>query len=101
MPKDVSTLATYYNIDLLEACGYTADDIPDNYDDYKAFLTDLQAKLDEVYGKNQIAAMTYNQDLSRNLPILQDGNDGLVAEDGTATLTSDGVVATWSTYSTS
>lgn len=93
VPKDVSTLATYYNIDLLEACGYTADDIPDNYDDYKAFLTDLQAKLDEVYGKNQIAAMTYNQDLSRNLPILQDGNDGLVAEDGTATLTSDGVVA--------
>lgn len=81
------------DIDLLEACGYTADDIPDNYDDYKAFLTDLQAKLDEVYGKNQIAAMTYNQDLSRNLPILQDGNDGLVAEDGTATLTSDGVVA--------
>lgn len=41
VPKDVSTLATYYNIDLLEACGYTADDIPDNYDDYKAFLTDL------------------------------------------------------------
>lgn len=93
VPKDVSTLATCYNIDLLEACGYTADDIPDNYDDYKAFLTDLQAKLDEVCGKNQIAAMTYNQDLSRNLPILQDGNDGLVAEDGTATLTSDGVVA--------
>ena len=45
VPKDVSTLATYYNIDLLEACGYTPEDIPDSYDDYMAFLTDLQAKL--------------------------------------------------------
>lgn len=39
VPKDVSTLATYYNIDLLEACGYTADDTPDDYDEYAAFLT--------------------------------------------------------------
>lgn len=92
VPKDVSTLATYYNIDLLEACGYTADDIPDNYDDYKAFLTDLQAKLDEKYGKNQVAAMTYNQDLSRNLYILQDGGNSLCDENGNATLTGDGVV---------
>lgn len=92
VPKDVSTLATYYNIDLLEACGYTADDIPDNYDDYKTFLTDLQAKLDELYGKNQVAAMTYNQDLSRNLYILQDGNEGLCDAEGNATLTSDSVV---------
>lgn len=93
VPKDVSTLATYYNIDLLEAAGYTADDIPDSYDGYKAFLTDLQAKLDEVYGKNQVAAMTYNQDLARNLYILQDGNDGLIDADGKATLTSAGVVS--------
>ena len=92
VPKDVSTLATYYNIDLLEACGYTADDIPDNYDDYMPFLLDLQAKLDEIYGPNQIAAMTYNQDLSRNLCILQDGNDGLCDAEGNATLTSDSVV---------
>lgn len=92
VPKDVSTLATYYNIGLLEAAGYTPDDIPDSYDGYKAFLTDLQAKLDEVYGKNQIAAMTYNQDLARNLFLLQDGNDGLIDADGNATLTGDGVV---------
>lgn len=93
VPKDVSTLATYYNIDLLEAAGYTPEDIPDDYDDYMAFLTDLQAKLDEVYGKNAVAAMTYNQDLARNLFILQDGTDGLIDENGNATLTSDGVVA--------
>ena len=92
VPKDVSTLATYYNIDLLEACGFTPDDIPDDYDDYTAFLTDLQAKLDELYGPNQIAAMTYNQDLSRNLCILQDGGNSLIDSEGNATLTSDGVV---------
>ena len=92
MPKDVSTLATYYNIDLLAACGYTGDDIPDDYDEYMAFLTDLQAKLDEVYGKNQIAAMTYNQDLSRNLCILQDGGNSLIDDEGYATLTGEGVV---------
>lgn len=93
VPKDVSTLATYYNIDLLESVGYTADDIPDNYESYKAFLTDLQAKLDETYGKNQVAAMTYNQDLARNLYILQNGNDGLIDADGNATLTGAGVVS--------
>lgn len=90
--KDVSTLATYYNIDLLESVGYTPDDIPATYEEYKAFLVELQAKLDEQYGKNQIAAMTYNQDLARNLYILQDGNDGLIDAEGKATLTSDGVV---------
>lgn len=92
VPKDVSTLATYYNIDLLEAAGCTADDIPDNYEGYKAFLTDLQTKLDEVYGKNQVAAMTYNQDLARNMYILQDGSDGLLDANGNAALTSDDVV---------
>ncbi|HIV51771.1 MAG TPA: extracellular solute-binding protein, partial [Candidatus Faecalibacterium intestinipullorum] len=84
VPKDVSTLATYYNIDLLEACGFTPDDIPDDYADYTAFLTELQAKLDEVYGPNQIAAMTYNQDLSRNLCILQDGGNSLIDAEGNA-----------------
>ena len=56
IPKDVSTLAVYYNIDLLESVGYTPEDIPDTYEDYFDFLTELQAKLDEKYGKNQIAA---------------------------------------------
>lgn len=63
VPKDVSTLATYYNIDLLESVGYKPEDIPDDYAQYMSFLTDLQAKLDETYGKNQVAAMTYNQDV--------------------------------------
>lgn len=89
--KDVSTLATYYNIDLLAACGYTPDDIPGDYAEYKAFLVDLQAKLDEVYGKNAVAAMTYNQDLARNLYLLQDGNDGLADAFGNAALANESV----------
>ena len=86
VPKDVSTLATYYNEDLLADCGYTGDDIPDSYDKYMDFLKDVQSKLDAKYGKNQIAAMTYNQDLARNLYILQDGSTGLCDADGNATL---------------
>ena len=92
VPKDVSTLATYYNIDILEEVGYTEEDIPDDYADYKDFLLELQEKLDETYGKNQIAAMTYNQDLARNLYILQDGTDGLIDEDGMPLLTEEAVV---------
>ena len=93
VPKDASTLATYYNIDLLESVGFTAEDIPGDYAEYKAFLTDLQARLDEKYGPNQIAAMTYNQDLSRNLYILQDGTDGLIDAEGKPVLTGDRVVS--------
>lgn len=92
VPKDVSTLAMYYNIDLLESVGYTPEDIPDDYDDFKPFLTDLQAKLDEKYGANAIAAMTYNQDLSRNLILLENGGASLIDENDNATLTSDTVV---------
>ena len=92
IPKDVSTLAVYYNIDLLESVGYTPEDIPDTYEDYFDFLTELQAKLDEKYGKNQIAAMTYNQDLSRNLPILQNGAAAVCDAEGNSTLASAGVV---------
>ncbi len=92
VPKDVSTLATYYNIDLLAAAGYTPEDIPDDYADYKDFLIDLQAKLDEAFGKNQIGAMTYNQDLARNLYILQDGTDGLIDAEEKASLNKEGVI---------
>ncbi len=92
IPKDVSTLATYYNTDLLESVGLSADDIPATLEDYKTFLTDLQAKLDEKYGEGQIAAMTYNQDMSRNIYILEADGDSIIDEDGNAQLSSDGIV---------
>ncbi len=92
IPKDVSTLATYYNIDLLDSVGVSPDDIPAALEDYKAFLTDLQAKLDEKYGAGQIAAMTYNQDLSRNIYVLESGGNSIIDEGGNSQMSSDGVV---------
>lgn len=92
VPKDVSTLATYYNTDILEAVGVKPEDIPDALEDYKDFLTDLQKKLDEEYGAGQVAAMTYNPELSRNLYILEAGGASITDEQGNSQLSSDGVV---------
>lgn len=92
IPKDVSTLATYYNIGLLESVGVSPDDIPASLEDYKDFLVDLQGKLDEKYGKGQVAAMTYNQDLARNIYILEAGGYSVSDDNGNARLSSDGVV---------
>lgn len=91
IPKDVSTLATYVNVDILESVGVSVSDIPTALEDYQEFLVNLQAKLDEEYGKNQIAAMTYNQDLARNLYILDSGAS-IIDEDGYATLSDAAVV---------
>lgn len=92
IPKDVSTLATYYNKDILDEVGVSPDDIPTALEDYKEFLTDLQAKLDEKYGAGQVAAMTYNPELSRQIYILEENGASIIDEDGMATLSSDGVV---------
>lgn len=93
IPKDVSTLATYYNIGMLESVGVKPEDIPAALEDYPAFLTDLQAKLDEKYGAGQVAAMTYNPELSREMYILEDGGASIMDENGMSTMSSDGVVA--------
>ncbi|MDE6888785.1 MAG: extracellular solute-binding protein [Eubacterium sp.] len=92
IPKDVSTLATYYNTDLLESVGVKPEDIPDALEDYKAFLKDLQAKLDAEHGEGQIAAMTYNMDMSRNLYILEADGDSIIDEEGKAQLSQPGIV---------
>lgn len=92
IPKDVSTLATYYNKGLLESVGVSPDDIPASLEDYKAFLVDLQGKLDEKYGKGQIAAMTYNQDLARNIYILEAGGYSVSDEKGNSQLSQAPVV---------
>ena len=93
IPKDVSTLATYYNIDMLEEVGVKPEDIPDALDDYKEFLTDLQAKLDEKHGEGQVAAMTYNLDMSRNLYILEADGDSIIDEDGKSQITQPGILS--------
>lgn len=92
IPKDVSTLATYYNIDLLESVGVKPEDIPASLEEYKEFLPELQAKLDEEYGEGMVAAMTYNPELSRQIYVLEENGASIIDENGMATLSTDGVV---------
>lgn len=92
IPKDVSTLAMYVNTDLLTECGYTLEDIPESLEDMVTFLPELQSKLDAAYGANQVVAMTYNQDLARNLQLLERNGASVTDENGNATLSSEGVL---------
>lgn len=92
IPKDLSTLAMYYNTDLLSSVGMSKSDIPTAWEDFKAFLPKLQEKLDAKYGKGKVAAMTYNQDLSRNLHLLDRDGASVTDKDGKAALSSDGVL---------
>lgn len=92
IPKDVSTLATYYNIGILESVGMTADDIPGSLEEYKEFLPELQAKLDEEYGEGMVAAMTYNPELSRQIYVMEENGASIIDENGMSTMGTDGVV---------
>lgn len=92
IPKDVSTLAMYINTDLLTSVGYTVKDVPTSLEDMLTFLPELQAKLDDKYGAGQIAAMTYNQDLARNLHLLERNGASVADDNENATLSSDGVL---------
>jgi Maltose-binding periplasmic proteins/domains len=92
IPKDVSTLATYYNEDILNAVGVSPADIPDALEDYQEFLVELQAKLDEEYGAGAVAAMTYNPELARQLYVLEAGQASIMDKEGNSTLSNDVVV---------
>lgn len=92
IPKDLSTLAIYYNEDLLASVGMTGEDIPDAWEDFGPFLTDLQAKLDAEYGVGKKTAMTYNQDLARNLHLLERNGASIIDENEYSTLSSKGVL---------
>lgn len=92
IPKDVSTLATYYNIGILESVGMSADDIPGSLEEYKEFLPELQAKLDEEYGEGMVAAMTYNPELSRQIYVMEENGASIIDENGMSTMSTDGVV---------
>lgn len=92
IPKDVSTLATYYNEDILKEVGVSPDDIPTALEDYKDFVTDLQKKLDDKYGKGKVAAMTYNPELSREIYVLEAGGTSILDDKGNAQLSNDAVV---------
>lgn len=92
IPKDFSTLAMYVNTKLLEEAGYTVADIPTSWEGMETFLPELQAKVDAKYGAGQIVAMTYNQDIARNLHLLERNGASVIDADELATLSSPGVV---------
>ena len=86
IPKDVSTLAMYVNTDLLAEVGMTVKDIPGSLEEMVDFLPELQKKLDEKFGKGQVTAMTYNQDLARNLHLFERNGGSVVDENENSTL---------------
>lgn len=92
VPKDVSTLAMYYNEELLKDAGMTADDIPEALEDFAEFLPKLQTKLDEKYGAGQVAAMTYNQELARNMHLLERDGASVSDENGKSTLSNEKIL---------
>jgi len=92
IPKDFSTLAIYVNTDLLSDAGMTSSDIPTSWEDLVTFLPELQQKLDDKYGKDAVAAMTYNLELPRNLHLLTRDGAQTIDADGRATLDNSGVV---------
>lgn len=92
IPKDVSTLATYYNIGILESVGVSPDDIPASLEEYKDFLPGLQEKLDEKYGAGMVAAMTYNPELSREIYVMEENGASIIDENGMSTMNTEGVI---------
>lgn len=92
MPKDVSTLAMYVNTDLLKQVGMDVKDVPSSLEDMVDFLPELQKKLDEKFGVGQVTAMTYNQDLARNLHLFERDGASVIDENENATLSSEGVL---------
>ncbi|TVP91913.1 extracellular solute-binding protein [Alkalibacterium sp.] len=83
VPKDYSTLALYVNEDLLEAAGYSTEDIPRDWDDLMAFADELQGDLED----NQ-AAMIFDQTLARHYSAFINNGLDPAGEEGSADFTS-------------
>lgn len=83
--KDYSTLALYYNKKWVDE-----SDIPSSLEELWSgdFLTDLKESLPE-----EVVAMTYNQDLARNMYIAQAGGASIVRDDIYSNLADSGVLA--------
>jgi multiple sugar transport system substrate-binding protein len=66
LPKDFSTLALYINTQMLEAAGFTPNDVPNDFLALAGFAKKLQARLPR--GR---AAMLVEKDLARHLSALE------------------------------
>lgn len=92
VPKDMSTLALYFNTEIFEKTGVSIDEIPSSYEDYVTWLPEFQKKIDEVYGAGKVFAMSYNQDMARNYHLATRDGGMPVKKDGTADLANKKVV---------
>ncbi|MBP1045982.1 extracellular solute-binding protein [Enterococcus sp. BWM-S5] len=92
VPKDMSTLSLYLNTEVFEKTEVSIEEIPTSYEEYVDWLPQFQEKIDKVYGKGKVFAMSYNLEMSRNYHLaIRDGGKP-INEDGTANLASDKVV---------
>ena len=85
IPKDFSTLGLFYNIDMLEAAGFSPNDIPDDMADLPAFLAELAPELPD----GAIPAVTA-ADLARHVFALEANSTAIVDDDGFAVLDDEG-----------
>jgi multiple sugar transport system substrate-binding protein len=97
-PKDTSTLALYVNNDMLKKTNTNINDVPKTYEDMIKWLPSFQAKLDTAYGKGKVHAMAYNQDMARNLYIMERNGGQPITKSGKANLASDQVVKNLDLY---
>lgn len=93
IPKDMSTLALYFNTEIFEKAGVSIEEVPTSYEEYVTWLPEFQKKIDAAYGAGKVFAMSYNQDLARNYHLAARDGGQLVNEDGTANLADKKVVA--------
>ncbi|MDR0199933.1 MAG: extracellular solute-binding protein [Streptococcaceae bacterium] len=82
VPKDMSNLAQFVNLQMLNKIGVKESDIPKSYEGLVKWLPGIQAKLDAAYGKGKVAAFGYDQDLARLFPIVNNGSSGFIADNG-------------------
>jgi len=85
IPKDLSTLGLYYNVGLLEAAGFTGDDIPTVMSELPAFLAELAPNLPA----GVVPAIT-SSELARHMFVLQANGTNVIGEDGLASFTAPG-----------
>ena len=88
LPKDYSTLGLYYNKQMIEEAGFTADDIPTEMEELPAFLAELQGELPS----GVVPAITTSE-LARHMFVLQSGGTDVVDGDGKAVLSQPDQIA--------
>ncbi len=98
VPKDNSTLGLLINKDMFKKVGVDPKTIPTTNAGLIKWLPGFQAKLNKAYGKGKVTAMTYDQDMARNLAIMIAKGGKPVKNNGKANLASAQVVKNLGLY---